>query len=221
MKTKFISILLIVLFSLLSVGTVSAKSDTLNVKGEVTAISSNSLSISSNKGVFTFSIPADVDLSGISVGDDVLVKAVSGPDGSWVVKSVKQVNVVQDEEEMEEEDPEEEIKDQIEGSLDNSAYCSEDKKEEPHPLAVKLAERYGVDEAWVMDTFCDGYSIGAIMLALQTSQLENISVSPEDLLSGRADGQGWGELWQDLGIIGSEKEGHSPPGQLKKPEKQK
>jgi hypothetical protein len=51
---------------------------------------------------------------------------------------------------------------------------------------------------------------------LRTSQLGEEVASPDDLLISRASGNGWGQIWKELGLIGSEKEGHSPPGQLKK-----
>ena len=71
-------------------------------------------------------------------------------------------------------------------------------------------------EEWVMGYFCEGYGIGAIMLALKTSELD--SSNPEELLKSRAQGQGWGQIWKDKGLIGSEKDGHSPPGLLNRPD---
>jgi hypothetical protein len=71
---------------------------------------------------------------------------------------------------------------------------------------------------WVMEYFCDGYGMGQIMLALKTSELEGIETNPDSLLAERANGVGWGNIWKNMGLIGSEREGHSPPGLLKKPE---
>jgi len=115
-----------------------------------------------------------------------------------------------------------EIEDEIEketheGFNDNNAFCAEDKQEKPHPLAPSIAERYDVAEEMVMGYFCEGYSIGAIMLAIKTSQLDGIDASPGDLLANRAVGNAWGKIWKELGLIDKEKDGHSPPGQLKKP----
>ena len=150
MKKKLIPLILALLISLLVVGSASAKKNKLNVKGEVTAISPTSLTVNSNKGEFTISIPATVDVSGIEVGDDVLVKAVGGDDGSWVAESVKVIGQGGDDDEKEEK--EEKNEDKAEGKKDNSAFCAEDKQEKNHPLAAKLSERYDVeDEEWVMD----------------------------------------------------------------------
>jgi len=106
-----------------------------------------------------------------------------------------------------------------EGSKLNSAYCKDGKQEKPHPLAAKMAKRYDVTEDWVMGYFCNGYGMGAIMLALKTSQIDGIAADPDFLLTERANGVGWGNIWKNIGLIGSEREGHSPPGLLKKPEK--
>jgi hypothetical protein len=54
------------------------------------------------------------------------------------------------------------------------------------------------------------------MLAIKTSQLEGVTATPDDLLISRAGGNGWGQIWKELGLIGSERDGHSPPGLLKK-----
>ncbi len=218
MKKKLIPIILALLVSLLVVGSASAKKNKLNIKGEVTAVSSTSLTVNSNKGEFIIGIPAGVDVSGIEVGDDVLVKAVGSDDGSWVAESVKVVGQGGDDEM---EDKEKKNKDQPEGKKDNSAFCAEDKQEKNHPLAAKLADRYDVEEEWVMEKICDGYSVGAIMLALKTSQLEGVEASPDELLANRAEGEGWGQIWKRMKLIGAEKNGNSPPGLLKKPKKEK
>jgi len=222
MKKKFlIPIILALVFILLFVGTVSAKNSKLNIKGKVTAISSTSITVNSQKGEYTVAIPAGMVVSDIAVGDDVVLKAEEGADGGWVATSIKAVGQGGDDKDAEDEAETEDDQDEAEGKRDNSAFCTEGKQDKPHPLAPALAERYGADEAWVMDTFCDGYSIGAIMLALKTSQLDGVTASPDELLAGRSEGVGWGALWKDMGLIGSEKNGHSPPGLLKKPKKQK
>ena len=108
--------------------------------------------------------------------------------------------------------------DKPEGKKENSAFCADGKQEKLHPLAAKVGGHFeAVDDNWVMDKFCDGYSMGAIMLALKTSELEGST--PEELLERRAEGEGWGQIWKDKDLIGSEKEGHSPLGLLNKPEK--
>ena len=222
MKKKILlPLIFALLLSVLVVGAVSAKNNKLNIKGEVIALSDSSITVSSQKGEYTVAIPAGMDVSGISVGNEVVLKAEEGTDGGWVATSINVVGQAGYDEGDADEAEIEDDEDEAEGTRDNSAFCTEGKQDKPHPLAPKLAERYGVDEAWVMDTFCDGYSIGAIMLALRTSQLDGITATPDELLQGRSDGKGWGVLWKDLGVIGNEKEGHSPPGLLKKPKKEK
>jgi hypothetical protein len=56
------------------------------------------------------------------------------------------------------------------------------------------------------------------MLAIKTSQLEGATASVDELLTSRADGNGWGQIWKGLGLIGSEKDGNSPPGLLHRPD---
>jgi hypothetical protein len=155
-------------------------------------------------------VPDGFDLNSIQVGDSVLVKAVAGDGGSWQAQTIKQIGRGSSADDADDDRPE--------GSKDNSAFCADGEQDKPHPLAARLSQRYGVTEQWVMDYFCDGYGMGAIMLALKTSELNGVDEDAETLLAERANGQGWGQIWQGLGLIGSDKEGHSPPGLLKKPD---
>lgn len=178
------------------------------VKGDVIAVDSGTLTIKTKQGEeVTVIVPQDFDINAFKVGDSVLVKGVVGEDDSIEAEWVKQIGKGRGKGDDE---------DKPEGSKENSAFCDEGKQEKPHPLAEKIAERYGVGEDWVMGYFCDGYGIGAIMLALKTSEING--ANPAVLLAGRADGNGWGQIWKDLGMIGSEKEGHSPPGLLNRPD---
>ena len=135
--------------------------------------------------------------------------------GAWLAISIKQVGGGNDKGNNDDKDKN---KEKNEGFKDNSAFCAEGKQEKPHPLAPKMAERFGVTEEMVMGYFCEGYSMGAIMLAIKTRQLEGMTDTPGDLLASRAAGNGWGQIWKELGLIGNEKEGHSPPGLLKRPD---
>lgn len=216
MKKILVATTLVLLIALSVVGPVSAQKNKINIKGEVTAIDSGSLTVASNKGeTYIITIPGGMDVSAIKVGDSVLVKATTGQGGAWTAESVKQVGNGNDNANNNNNE------EKAEGFKDNSAFCADGKQEKPHPLAPKIAERFGVSEKMVMDYFCEGYSIGAIMLAIKTSQLDGVSSTPGDLLESRADGNGWGLIWKDLKLIGSEKEGHSPPGLLKKAPKDK
>ncbi|MGD8997611.1 MAG: DUF5667 domain-containing protein, partial [Anaerolineae bacterium] len=92
-----------------------------------------------------------------------------------------------------------------------------------HPVAAALARRYAVEADTVMSWFCeDNFGLGEIMHALQTSELLSGTGVPSDttpaaLLALKADLGGWGQVWQELGLIGRPSE-PSPPGQEDKPE---
>lgn len=214
MKKLITTTLFVLLIAMLVTMPASAQKDKVNVKGEVISIDANTLTIESNKGdTFKVVVPADFDMSSVEVGSSVLVKGKTGDDNSIEADSIKVVGKTNENDKDEKEE-----KEKPEGFKDNSAFCAEDKQEKLHPLAAKMAERYGVSEEWVMEKVCEGYSIGAIMLAVKTSQMPDIDTDPEDLLAKRTDGSGWGLIWKDLGLIGSEKNGNSPPGLLKKPD---
>jgi hypothetical protein len=208
MKKTLIASIIVIMIAMLAVGTVSAQKDKININGELTAIDADSLTIETKKGdVYTIEIPAEFDMPPLEVGDSVLVKAIAGEGDNWVATVVKQIGAGNENDGSGDEN---------EGFQEHSAYCAEGKQEKPHPLAVKIAKRFGVSEEFVMEYYCEGYSVGAIMLAVKTSQLEGVSLTPEQILADRASGNAWGLIWQDLGLIGSEKNGNSPPGQLKK-----
>lgn len=234
MKKTFIAVMLVLAIVLVAVGSVSAQKGKVNVKGEVTAVGSDTLTVTSSKGdTYVFTVPSGFDMSAVQVGDAVLVKATPGEGDTWLAQTIKLVGQGDDDDSESKGggddddddgskgkggDDDDDGNEKPEGFKENSAFCAEGKQERPHPLAPKIAERYGVTEDLVMGYFCDGYSIGAIMLAIKTSQVEGMDVTPEDLLAGRRAGNGWGEMWKNLGLIGSEKSGHSPPGLLKKPD---
>ncbi|MGC9334471.1 MAG: DUF5667 domain-containing protein [Anaerolineae bacterium] len=80
---------------------------------------------------------------------------------------------------------------------------------EPHPVAAALAETYPVNYGTIMGWFCEqNLGLGEIMLALETwARAEDFKgvtgiTSVEDLLGRRTAGDGWGQVWQDLGLIG-------------------
>ena len=211
MKKTLVATILVFMVALLAAGPASTQKGKINIKGEVIAVGGGTLTVESNKGeTYVVSVPDGFDVSSIQVGDSVLVKASAGEGSAWLAESIKQVGKGSGGGGNE--------KEKTEGFKDNSAFCAEGKQEKPHPLAPKIAERYGVTEEMVMGFFCEGYSIGAIMLAIKTSQLDGMTANPGDLLANRAAGNAWGQIWTGLGLIGSEKDGHSPPGQLKKPD---
>jgi len=204
---KFVFSMLVALIALSLAAPVLAAPGNKVVKGEVTAINNNgTFSVTTAKGeTILIKAPEGFDLSKLKTGDVVLVKGVLESDGSLAAEWIKIPG------------PDDEAKDDAEkpeGDKEPSAYCTGVKQGEVHPVATKLSEKYGVTADWVMGYFCDGYSMGAIMLALKTSQLNGSD--PEVTLAQRADGKGWGEIWQEMKLIGSEKDVMTPPGLLKK-----
>ena len=210
MKKKLSISILVILVALLAAVPALAIPGKGAVKGEVTIVdlSGRTVMIETNKGeTVKVVVPQDFDITSVKVGDWVLVKGAAGQDGMIEADWFKQVGKGRGKNDDQ---------DKPEGSKENSAFCDDGKQEKPHPLADKVGERFEVTEEWVMDYFCAGYGMGAIMLALKTSELDGSDA--EELLEDRSQGQGWGQIWKDKGLIGSEKEGHSPPGLLKRPD---
>ena len=211
MKTKLSISILVLLIALLAAVPALAIPGKGAVKGKVTVVDPGGgiVTIETNKGeTVKVIIPKDFDITSVKVGDSVLVKGAAGPGDSIEAEWLKQVG---------EGRGKNDDQDKPEGKKDNSAFCAEGKQDKLHPLADKIEERFDVpEEGWVMDYFCSGYGMGAIMLALKTSELDGSD--PGELLESRAQGQGWGQIWKDRGLIGSEKEGHSPPGLLNRPD---
>jgi hypothetical protein len=97
---------------------------------------------------------------------------------------------------------------------DEPARCTDS---DPHPTAVRLAERYGESPERVMAWFCDGYGFGDIMQAL-SMRME----SGEDagtLLALRAELGGWSLVWKELGLIGPRRDlPAEPPDEVGPPD---
>jgi hypothetical protein len=202
MKKMIYVLILAVLLMSFAVLPVSAKSPV--VKGEVTAINGDAITVLTGSGQSVIIIPpAGFDLSSIVIGDAVIAKGKFQADGSLVADWVKKVVSEPADEDTAEG-----------GKAANAAFCADGKKQAPHPMAVVLAEKYGVTTDWVMENYCKGYSIGAIMLALKTHQISGASA--DDLLARRSGGEGWGAIWQEQHMIGNEKDANPHPGLLKK-----
>jgi hypothetical protein len=97
------------------------------------------------------------------------------------------------------------------------SYFCENRDDDEHPVAAGIAETYEIEYQTVIAWFCgdnidkdgENFGFGEIMLALQTSELEDDEITAEEILDRRAGGEGWGEIWQDLGLIG--KPDHAGP----------
>lgn len=202
MKKKFFILVVVTLLAALAVVPVLAK-PTL-VKGVITDITDNQVTLETKKNAeVIFTLPEDFDLTTLAVGDTVIAKCQTVGE-ELVAEWVKKVGRNSSDNE-----------DKAEGRKDNSAWCNADKKQEAHPFATAMAEKFEADPAWVMKNFCDGYSMGAIMLALRTQAING--ADPDKILALRAEGLGWGAIWKDLKMIGNEREAKTPPGLLKKP----
>ena len=67
----------------------------------------------------------------------------------------------------------------------------------PHPLAQGMVETFEVSYDEVMTWYCDGFAFSDILLALETSDLADVSAP--DLLA-LLENQSWEEIWDDLGV---------------------
>lgn len=168
--------------------------------GDEVEITGTVLSIDEVAGSFTVEVeggetvvvfpPEGFDFTSLAVGDTVQVTGTLNEDGSISALEVMPV----DEDEAEEED-----------YLNNGYYCTQ--SEVPHPFGARLAENYDVEYATLQGWFCDGFGWGQVMLALQTGEITG--EDPEALLELRRGGSGWGQIWQELKLIG--KPDHAGP----------
>lgn len=145
---------------------------------------------------------------GIEVGDWVKVKYFIEDDLNIAI-------------EVELEDPDEEDDDDMDDdSMEDSAVCS---GELIHPALEDLAMEYDVDYEELVTYFCDYHlGVGEIKLALETAEDEALDMSWDQILEMRLGGDedekkdfGWGQIWQELGLIGQgkpDKEDAEPQG---------
>ncbi len=206
----------VIILALLAVVPAFAKPGFINLKGEVLELDEATLSVTleTHKGeTFVVIMPETVDFTLLEVGDTLLVKGEVQEDGTVLADRVMWIGAKND-------DGAGDDTGTGDGSKMDGAYCTEGKKENPHPFAAKLVERYGetheITTEWVMSYFCEGMGMGGIMLAILTS--EKSELSPDDILAERNAGRGWGQIWKEMKLIGSEKDGESPPGHLKRPD---
>lgn len=143
---------------------------------------------------FEFLITDDSEIEDdIEPGDYVKVKYYLDEDEQMILIEV----------ELEDED-----EDEMDDDMAESPVCTGDMM---HPALMKLAESYGVEYDALLPYFCEqNFGVGEIMLALKTAGREDVEGSFEDILMLRStDGMkdvGWGEIWQDLGLIGKGKQ---------------
>jgi len=196
MKKSLLVILGVVALLILSSSLAFAKTEKVNLTGEIKAVDTENhtitiLTAESEEITIQFPPEWNFTFSQDDVGIFVHIKGEYQEDGSLVVEWVKPVD-----EQM-------------------SAYCSGE-NETAHPVAIVLANKFDKDVDEIMDYFCQGFGFGQIFLALQTEMVTGGEVLYSDLLASRAEGQGWGEIWKDLGYHGKPKDpDKTPPGQEK------
>jgi hypothetical protein len=210
MKKTILTTLIVIVLSLALAGVSLAQTEeVVVVKGEVISLGTSVITIDSVKdGEVAITLPADFEDSILKVGDTVMVKGTQQVNGSLLATTVRVLSGKGRGQGQGNGKPDETGK-------PNSAFCADDKQDRVHPMAEQISEKYGVTTDWVMSYYCNGQSIGAIMLALKTSQLNGSD--PASTLVLRAEGVGWGHIWQNMGMIGSETAVKTPPGKLKKP----
>jgi hypothetical protein len=213
MKKIFILMVLAILMFITTMPA-SAVSGKTVVRGEVTSITSDAFMIKSNKGeTVQVRPPAGYDLSRLKVGNIVLVKGSLKSDGSLAANSIKIIseNGIEDPDENDDQNGDDQGEDENSAGDDSraiksaSAYCNGEIQGKPHPVAAKLAQLYGVTPEWVMGYFCSGHGMGTIFLALKTSQLAGVNAG--ELIGQHDAGKGWGEIWQELNLIGKARPG--------------
>ena len=76
-----------------------------------------------------------------------------------------------------------------------------------HPVASSLANQYEISYTQVVSWFADGYGFGEIMHALKTSETLSgthpmSDTTPSGILTLKTELGGWGQVWQEFGLIG-------------------
>ncbi len=158
----------------------------VQVTGTVTAVDEEAGSFTvetESDETYTVLPGEDFDFSTLAVDDTVQVEGTLNEDGTVAALTV----TVGEEEPVEEED-----------DRSNGYYCRQ--SEDAHPFGERLAERYETDYETLQSWFCDGFGWGQIMLALQTGKITGDD--PAALLEARQDGEGWGQIWKRLKLIG-------------------
>lgn len=75
-----------------------------------------------------------------------------------------------------------------------------------HPVIMRIADQYNMDYEELTGYFCEyDFGVGEIVHLLATyNQMDDETTTLEDILAMRSDDEmGWGEIWQNLGLIGS------------------
>jgi hypothetical protein len=147
----------------------------------------------------------EFDFTPYSIGDEIVLYGEWTGDLSFTATGVEPPTGGDDDDDDDDDDG------NGKGNHQN-VFCT-DKKDTVHPMAAGIGETYGMDEGQIQAMFCEGYSVGEVMLALQTQAMNGGDMA--DTLAQRKGGKGWGQIWKDAGLIGNQDEA-LPPGQAKK-----
>ncbi len=225
MKKLLFSTIVLVLLTLILAWPVQAQSEETTLSGVVLAIGAENgvflLQTESGQNVVVYA-PEGFDWTTLALGNTVTVSGTWNADGSFAASAIQvaapteetpaepaetptEETPTEPSETPTEETPTEPAETPVPGS---GFYCQEGAP--PHPFGARLAERYGVDYQQIQQYFCQGFGWGEIALALHTARVME-GVDPNALLEARRNGQGWGEVWHGLGVIGRPKDA-TPPG---------
>jgi hypothetical protein len=158
----------------------------VQITGTVTAIDETAGSFTVEvEGGETYTVfPAEgFDFSTLAVGDSIEVEGTLNEDGTVAALTIQEGEADPD---QEQDDP------------SNGYFCRQ--SEDEHPFGERLADRFETDYETLQEWFCDGFGWGQIMLALHTGELTGDD--PAALLEARRAGEGWGQIWQRLQLIG-------------------
>lgn len=98
---------------------------------------------------------------------------------------------------------------------DGDPFCS-GTDDYVHPVAQAIAENYDTSYEQIMTWFCgdgdqsdpENPGLGQIMLALHTAETSRDGENAKDpayFLQQKAEGIGWGHIWQEAGLIGKDR----------------
>ncbi|NMC54544.1 MAG: hypothetical protein GYA48_13005 [Chloroflexi bacterium] len=187
----FLTVLIALTMVFAAVQPVFAQEETgpTEITGEVVAIvlptetEPGSFDVQTESGIVTVFPGEGYDFTMLEMGDMVMVSGAENEDGSLAAEEIT----------IEEpQEPEEPM------YPNEGYYCTQ--SEDMHPMGARLAERYEMDYTTLQGWFCEGYGWGQVMLALQTGTA--MEMDPAMLLEARDAGEGWGNIWQELGMIG-------------------
>jgi hypothetical protein len=213
---KKIAFILLVMFLVLGLASPAlAMPGNKVAKGEVTSINADgTITILTLRQESIIVVPpVRYDIATLNIGDIVLVKGRYDSQGRLTAEwlRIPDDGWGDDDDKGKPENPGKGIGRDKDKSDDDKAFCESG---DVHPMAARLAERYDVTADWVINYYCNGYGMGQIMLALKTAAISDTDA--DSLLAERAEGTGWGQIWQAMKLIGKDRDAKSPPGQLKK-----